>query len=181
MSEHYEPDIGLVRIHSPIADRFVSSEHAEGELTHLGDALGVDCTVVRHDGAWVRSYEHDGRRNEDWYSWRYPLLAPFDGVVVAVRENPVTNMPGALGQPPASSVTFARADSVHVVLAHVQEVRFAVGDTVTEGQEFALIGNNGMAWHPHVHIGAWRDETPLQIRIDLRSLGRARRERAGSE
>jgi hypothetical protein len=42
------------------------------------------------------------------------------------------------------------------------------------GEMVARIGNNGMARHPHVHIGAWRAETPLQVRFDLVALGRLR-------
>jgi hypothetical protein len=165
-------EMDAVVLHPPIAGRFTCLEHPAGELAHLGDALGVDCTAVRHDGAWIRAHNGDGLANSDWYSWRQPLLAPCASTVEACRLNPVTNAPGSLGAPPASCITFRRADHVRVVYAHVQEVEVDVGDSVTAGQPVARIGNNGMAWHPHVHVGAWRAETPLQIRFDLMALGR---------
>ena len=82
--------IEVVTVHPPTQARFVSMEHAEGELLHLGDALGVDCTVVRLVNGWVRPYETDGARNEDWYGWREPLLAPLDSIIESVRINDVT-------------------------------------------------------------------------------------------
>lgn len=31
-----------------------------------------------------------------------------------------------------------------------------------------------MSRHPHIHLGAWRDETPLQLRIDPSTIRPAR-------
>ena len=164
------PDvIDAVVIHRVVGATFVGCEHAAGELEYIGDALGVDCMVIRHDGRWARTYDGDGTRNEDWFGWGEPLLAPFDGTVEAIRVNPVVNEPGRLGAPPASTIVFARRDGVHVIYAHVDDISVAVGDEVTAGQPVARIGNNGVAWNPHVHVGAWRGEEALQIRFDLHS------------
>ena len=38
-----------VVLHPIVNDTFVCAEHAEGELTQLGDALGKDCMVIRMD------------------------------------------------------------------------------------------------------------------------------------
>ena len=38
-----------------------------------------------------------------------------------------------------------------------------VGDRVHAGQAVALVGDNGYARMPHIHIGAWRGKTPYQI------------------
>lgn len=149
-------------------------EHAEGELEHLGDARGVDCTVGRLVDGWVRHYEGDGSRNEDWYGWGEPLLAPVDSVVERVFINETTNDPGEMGDPPASIVIFRTEDETRVMYAHVMDVVIEEGDVVVAGQRIAAIGNNGMCRNPHVHVGAWRGDTPLQIRFDLRALGRMR-------
>jgi murein DD-endopeptidase MepM/ murein hydrolase activator NlpD len=164
--------IDEVVIAAPMAAVFACSEHPLGQLSELGDALGADCFVIRQTDSFPTTHEGDGKANEDWFGWRQPLLAPFDAVVERVRVNPITNHPGRLGKPPASAITFRRADGVHVTYAHVQETVVAEGDTVTTGQPVARVGNNGMAWMPHVHVGAWRGTTPLQVRIDLASLGR---------
>jgi len=164
----------VVTVHPPTQARFVSMEHAEGELLHLGDALGVDCTVVRLVNGWVRPYETDGARNEDWYGWREPLLAPLDSIIESVRINDVTNTPGVMGESPASMIVFKAQGDVRVVYAHIQDEEVAEGDTVEAGQPVACIGNNGMCRNPHVHVGASRGSTPLQIRFDLTALGRMR-------
>jgi murein DD-endopeptidase MepM/ murein hydrolase activator NlpD len=167
-------DVDAVLLHPPVASLFSAVEHAAGELHHLGDALGVDCTVLQLFDGWVRPYEGDGTRNEDWYGWSEPLLAPLSATVDAVRVNEVTNSPGVMGAPPASAVTFITDDGIHVVYAHVQSVLVAPGDLVEPGEPIARIGNNGVCRNPHVHVGAWRGDAPLQIRFDLVALGRLR-------
>ena len=161
---------GSAFIHPPVARRFTVLEHPAGELKHLGDALGSDCVVVDFVEGWMRPHRGDGRVNEEWFGWREPLLAPVDGTVVATRENDRTNEPGTMGNPPAASITFAAPDGLHVVYAHVQELEVRIGDEVRRGQHVARIANNGMCRHPHVHVGAWRGEQPLQVRFDLEAL-----------
>ena len=166
--------IESVTLHPPVAALFTCSEHAAGTLKFLGDALGADCVVQRFDGRWTRSYDGDGSRNEDWFGWDEPLLAPFDGTVVRVVTNDVTNDPGVLGESPAASIRFRRNDGVHVTYAHVRAVSVAEGEEVDAGTVVARIGNNGMSRHPHVHVGAWKDDTPYQVRFDLEAMSRIR-------
>lgn len=156
----------------PIFDaNFLCGEHKAGSLTVTGDALGTDCQIQsweEKDGpAFARPYHTDGRTNEDWYGWRADVLAPIDGTVIGRIVNPVVNVPGEMGQPPAGMVLIRRDDGVTVLLAHVDEPVVKVGDAVRRGQKIGVVGNNGMSRNPHIHIGAYRDTTPLQIRWDL--------------
>src|SRR5687767_12466898 len=143
--------VDAVVIHPPIAVAFECSEHPLGEEDHAGDALATDCRVVRDDGGpfgnFPRFYSGEGTRNEDWFSWNEPLLAPFDGVVKLILRNPVTNQPGTRGQGFASAILFERLANpdgvpVQVGYVHVQDVRVEVGDTVQAGDVVARIGNN---------------------------------------
>ena len=84
--------------------------------------------------------------------------------------NPVTNSPGALGEPPASMIVFRRADGLMVLYAHISEPSVAQGDTVEAGQPVAVVGNNGFSRTPHIHVGAWREQQPLQIVWDLSAM-----------
>jgi hypothetical protein len=167
------PDvIETVTIHRIFNEYFSCGEHYNGELEYLGDALGTDCVIqagLQGDAGFVTAFRNDGARNEDWHGWNAEVLAPFDGVVVAVNMNPVVNQPGQLGRPPASIILFERADGVRVLYAHVQDLQVARGDTVRAGQVVARVGNNGYGRNPHIHIGAWKGESPYQIRWDLRS------------
>ena len=181
--------IDVVTIHPPVAAPFQCSEHALGAEDHVPDALGSDCVVVRRVGGPGRNlaslYTGDGTRNEDWHSWREPLLAPFDGIVLIVQINPETTEPGVRGEGRSSAILFRQgfeddSSAPQVAYIHVREVLVAVGDTVRAGQEIARIGNNGSSFHPHVHVGAFLgdlmsdDAVPLQIRMDLEAMGRVR-------
>lgn len=169
--------IETVTLHALHNEYYACGEHRDGELEYLADALGTDCVIQGGlvegvEGGFVRPFRNDGAANEDWYGWNANVLAPFDGQVRAVRINEVTNLPGQLGRPPASLIVFERADGMLVLYAHVQDVQVAQGDTVRAGQIVARVGNNGYGRSPHIHVGAWKGETPYQIRWDLRTPAR---------
>lgn len=165
-----------VRAHPPFAGLYLCGEHRQGELQGLGDALGSDCLVqrmVEEDGrSWPRAYQGDGRRNEDWFGWRAPVLSPCDCEVLRVQANAQLNEPGRTGRPPAGFVLLRRDDGVHFLLAHLQAFQVAAGERVQAGQVLAEVGNNGFGRMPHLHIGAWQGQQALQIQWDLRVLGR---------
>ena len=178
--------IEAITIHPPVAARFQCSEHPLGAEDHVPDALGADCVVVRRDGGpngnLLSLYTGDGTRNEDWHSWREPLLAPFDGVVLGFQINPESTLPGVRGSGRSSAILFQQLvdgepTDVHVAYVHVREVTVSQGDTVRAGEPVARIGNNGSSFHPHVHVGAFRgdmmseDAVPLQVRMDLGAMG----------
>jgi murein DD-endopeptidase MepM/ murein hydrolase activator NlpD len=175
-----DSEIEQVRVGPLFREPFMCAEHAEGELEFPGDALGTDCVVTggidpRRPEGYSRMYRSDGRSNEDWYGWGADVLAPFDGEVVRVMANDVVNEPGRFGTPPAAMLAFRRDDGVIVLYGHVADVQVAVGERVRAGQVVAKVGNNGMSRNPHIHVGALRGDTPLQIRWDLRAMGELRR------
>jgi hypothetical protein len=95
--------IGEVEIAPLFYQRFACTEHVNGELNDLGDALGSDCLLLGGLGArngFLRFYKKDGATNEDWYGWHVGVHAPFNGVVIEVATNRATNTPGTPGQPP---------------------------------------------------------------------------------
>src|SRR5690606_33679265 len=127
--------IETVTLHRLHREYFACGAHVEGELEYLGDALGTDCIIHGGlqegvEGGFVRAFRSDGANNEDWYGWNAEVLAPFDGVIAAVRVNPVTNRPGQLGRPPASFIVFQRSDGMMVMFAHVQDLQVAQGEAV---------------------------------------------------
>lgn len=172
-------DPEAVLAHPPFTGYYQCGEHYEGQFKFKGDALGSDCVVaelVTEDGrTWSRTHRGDGRRNEDWFGWNAELLSPCDCTVVKLHLNPVTNLPGVLGKPPASHLVLERADGVRFLLAHLQAPTVAPGDAVRAGQPIARVGNNGYGRVPHVHVGAWRGELPLQIRWDQRAMNQVDR------
>lgn len=171
-----EPSLPIeaVTLHRLYDEYYACGDHREGELKSLGDALGTDCLIQGglRDTATVSQgfaspFRGDGRRNADWYGWNARVLAPFDGVVVKININPTVNKPGVLGKPPASFIVFEREDGMRVLFAHVQDLQVHEGDRITAGQFVARVGNNGFSRNPHIHVGAWKDGRPYQIRWDL--------------
>ena len=167
-------DIDAVLAHPPVDAFFSCTEHFDGQFKSVGDALGTDCVVTRlvevGGRVWSHSYEGDGEKNEQWYGWHEHLLAPCTCKVVEVHINSKDNEPGIMGEGHASSITFRREDGVEFLFAHVRQVTVKEGQAVDAGQPVAMIGNNGFARNPHVHVAAWKDNTPLQIRWDQRKM-----------
>ncbi|WP_419166118.1 hypothetical protein [Candidatus Palauibacter sp.] len=143
--------IEAVTIHPPGAARFQCSDHALGAEDHVPDALAADCVVVRSDGGpngnLLPLYTGDGTRNEDWHGWRERLLAPFDGVVLGIRINPESTVPGVRGSGRSSAIGFAQLVDGEPTDVHVGAFR---GDMMSE------------------------DAVPLQVRMDLAAMGRLR-------
>jgi hypothetical protein len=165
-------EIEVVTIHPIHNHAFSVTEHPEGQLAHIGDALGCDCVIHRFIDGWSRHYQNDGSDNEDWYGWNADVLAPFDGIVESTYINPFTNTPGNIQESRASSIVFVRFDGVRVCYCHVMNFNVKEGDAVKAGDVVAKVGNNGYSRHPHIHIGAWKEKTPLQISFDLKAMGR---------
>ena len=173
-----QPDdsaVGSVVIYPFTHQHFVCLEHPLGQLKRLGDALGSDCVIVGlGSGAQAKFpsfYRTNGAQNSDWIGWKASVLAPFRGVIDSLYVNRVANVPGVLGKDRASVIIFRRADGLRVLFAHVQDIRVKVGDTVSAGERVASVGNNGAAYFPHTHIGAYKSDEPLQIRFDLAAMG----------
>lgn len=180
-------EIKAVVLYPVMNTTFTCAEHAEGELTNLGNAYGRDCMVIRNDTTRLKGhripslFKNNGLKNEDWFGWEVAVLAPCDGTVTSVHVNEMTNQPGRIPDRTelegASEIRFSCENGVQVVYAHIRNPNVESGQSVQSGQEVALIGNNAVSTAPHIHLGAWKDETPLQIRFDLRALGKIRGEK----
>ena len=180
MNSGTKEEIQAVLLHPVMWNIYGCTEHGGRGL--LGDAYGKDCFALEHDPDrasdryFLSQYKNDGMNNEDWFGWEAPLLAPCDGIVESMMENGEPNEPGQkLSREelkPAAQVVFTCDTGENVVYAHIRNanVYIEVGDRVKAGAIVAEVGNNGVSRSPHVHIGAWREETPLQIRFDLRLL-----------
>ncbi|HWV39812.1 MAG TPA: M23 family metallopeptidase [Vulgatibacter sp.] len=177
--------IDAVVVHPIFASWVLTNEHWAGQLGELGDALGSDVFVaelVEEGGrSWLRTYRGDGSRNEDWFGWRREVLAPIAGEVVRVHLNPITNEPGSWTPGMATFLILRGDDDTHVLVAHLREIVVQEGARVEVGQPLGLVGNNGNSRHPHIHLGAWRGDQPLQIRFDLAAMAKLREAGARAE
>lgn len=165
-----------VLIHPPVdagekALSLWTREHTYRPQLRNGDQLARDFTVARvGDDGIPRTYRPgtSGKSNEDWFGWRRDVLAPFDGSVTRVETPSSTNEPGSMNREAKPGlIMFEDDEGTTVIYAHVREIDVEEGQTVERGEVVAKVGNNANSRAPHVHVGAWKDNTPLQIQVDL--------------
>lgn len=172
----HAPQTPSEMVHPLFNEIYVCNEHYASQFGHVGDALGTDCYIQSfkeiNGRSWMRSYKNNGRDNADWYGWNKPVLAPISGEIVLVNENTKVNKPGFMGKGKATFVVIKREDGLHATVAHLQNLKVQVGDKVIAGEVIGLVGNNGQSWHPHIHLGIWRDDKPLQVRFDQTRMPR---------
>ncbi|GAA4379869.1 M23 family metallopeptidase [Agromyces bauzanensis] len=111
---------------------------------------------------------------ERFFAFGRPILAPADGVVVAVhdgepdheaRRSQLALVGYMLGQAQRARrgvgaiagnhvIIALRDGSAFVALVHLRKgsLRVAVGDAVTTGQQVGSCGNSGNSTQPHVHV-----------------------------
>ena len=146
-----------------------SREHTYKDHLQLGDQLARDFVVItaNEDGI-MEAFRNDGKENTDYISWRKKVLAPVSGTVTLVNKPETTNTPGKMNrEAEPGRIYIQNNDGAKVSLVHVREIKVKEGEQLKAGEFVAKVGNNGTSTGPHVHIGAWKDGTPLQIQVDL--------------
>lgn len=110
-------------------------------------------------------YRDKGAKNEDWFAWGQPLVAPGDGTVVDAADATPDNIRGGTNYFNGADVKTApmkfygnylvidHGNGEFSLLGHVQKgsLQVKVGDKVQRGQPVAKIGSSGSSNNPHVH------------------------------
>lgn len=146
-----------------------SREHTYKKQLQLGDQLARDFVVAgaTKDGI-LKFFENNGKQNKDYLSWRKNVLAPVAGTVQEVTHPDTTNKPGVMNRKAEPGVIQIRTkNGASVTVVHVREIEVEEGQQVQAGEVIAKVGNNGNSTGPHIHVGAWKGDTPLQIQVDL--------------
>jgi murein DD-endopeptidase MepM/ murein hydrolase activator NlpD len=140
-------------------------------LDPMAQALGWKRNFMRYSYDFVvtdaqgRMHRGDGSRNEDWYGWGKPVLAPAGGKVIRAVGGIPDNAKGKA--PPFAREQFIADPSLmwgnHVeidhgngeisLLAHLRQgsVTLKPGDTVAPGQQVGQMGFSGDAFLVHLH------------------------------
>lgn len=176
---------GSVIIHAPVEESFTCSEHWDGQFLYLGDALGTDCVIQefynKNGRMFMKLFQNEGLNNEDWFGFGKNVLAPCDCVVTNIHNNDMVNKPGIINPGRAGSITFEMNDGTKIIMAHLDNIILSEGEYVKRGDNVAKVGNNGYSRNPHLHIAAWHDAIPLQIRFDQKTIGIKMREQLNNE
>jgi murein DD-endopeptidase MepM/ murein hydrolase activator NlpD len=102
----------------------------------------------------------------DYASYGAPVTSPCGGVVIAA-EGALPDMPP--GKPDdehfRGNYVVVRCGGGIVKLGHLQQrsIRVGVGASVRTGETIGSIGNSGGSSEPHLHIGAFSAETPIDV------------------
>jgi Peptidase family M23 len=128
---------------------------------HNAGRYAYDLSIVDSAG---RMYRSDGSRNDDWYSWNAPVLAPGAGIVVAAEsEQPDwevgrTSLPDSvvLARPVAlygNYVVINHGNGEFSLLAHMRRgsVTLRPGDRVRQGDPVGRVGFSGSVYTVHTH------------------------------
>lgn len=96
-----------------------------------------------------------GERNEDYFAWRQPVVAPGGGTVVVAQDGVADNAPNRPvgGNLYGNFVVIDHGTGEFSLLAHLEQgsLRVKVGERISAGQPLARVGNSGMSTEPHLH------------------------------
>jgi murein DD-endopeptidase MepM/ murein hydrolase activator NlpD len=120
--------------------------------------------MIFKEGFW---YSGDGSRNEDYYCFGQPIVAPADGMVVSSDNTVADNPPGAednLEKPLGNHVILDHQNGEFSFLCHFQQgsVQVQAGDSVVTGQLLGLCGNSGASDIPHLHYHLQTTAVPFE-------------------
>lgn len=149
------------------------SHHRRLDITGgMTTAIGVKTNMTRYAYDFVivdeagKMYRGDGEKNEDWYGFGTPVVAPAGGVVVAMsdgqRDNTKSkkNLEMSIAAfmknnnlPFGNYVIIDHQNGEYSFFAHFKNGSVTVkkGDTVKQGQKIGEMGFSGDAFLVHLH------------------------------
>lgn len=176
------------------------SHHRRLDITgDMTTAIGVKTNMTRYAYDFVivdeagKMFRGDGEKNEDWYGFGSPIVAPADGVVVAMsdgqpdntrsRKNLEMTFEGFMKNHNLPFGNFAIIDhrnGEYSFFAHFRNGSVTVkkGETVKQGQKVGEMGFSGDAFLVHLHYQLqsndhWGEGLPSYFHDIERYLGGA--------
>lgn len=149
------------------------SHHRRLDVTGgMTTAIGVKTNMTRYAYDFVivdeggKMYRGDGEKNEDWYGFGSPIVAPAGGVVVAMGDGQLDNTKSKKNLkmsfeafmknnnlPFGNYAIIDHQNGEYSFFAHFKNGSVAVrkGDTVKQGQKIGEMGFSGDAFLVHLH------------------------------
>ena len=113
------------------------------------ERYAVVFTVLK-DG---RPYSGDGSKNDDYYCYGQPVLAPADGTVVLINNTFADNVPGRAEEimPTGNRVLISHGNQEYSLFMHLKQnsIKVKTGQKVKAGQAVGECGNSGNSPAPH--------------------------------
>jgi len=135
---------------------YVAAEHGylDAHKRFLAETFAYDFLQI---GANGKSYQRDGKNNEDYYAYGKKVLAAKDGTVVLVRRDVAENVPGETTNfttPSGNVVIVDHGNGQFGYYAHLKPftVSLKTGARVKAGDVLGEVGNSGDSPEPHLHF-----------------------------
>jgi hypothetical protein len=152
----------ITRFHPPFRGTATISHGGPTRATNYhhgsrGQRFAYDI-VVKEDGR-ARRPGAKKSRNDAYYIYGRPVLAPAAGVVIRAINDVPDNRPGTRGRAGGNGVIIDHGFSEYSSVWHAipGSVRVSVGDYVEAGQQVARVGNSGRSTGPHIHMHVTND------------------------
>jgi murein DD-endopeptidase MepM/ murein hydrolase activator NlpD len=109
--------------------------------------------LIKRNG---QTHSGNGKRNEDYFAFAQPILAPANARVVSSLNDVPDNTPGELNpkQPAGNHVWLDFGNGEFALLAHFKQgsVLVKTGQQVKAGEQLGLCGNSGNSSEAHLHL-----------------------------
>lgn len=143
----------FVQFSLPFLGKWRCTQGNDGAHTHRGHwRHGFDFEVADATGAVSKG---TGRRVEDYYCYRLPVLAAADGTVARVVDGIPDNAVGEMNLKDnfGNLVLLYHGPGLYSMVAHLAKgsVKVKPGELVKEGDTLGLCGNSGRSPVPHLH------------------------------
>ncbi len=100
-------------------------------------------------------FRNSGQKNDDYFTFGQPVLAPGDGCVRQVVDGVEDNVPGERNPyfVPGNLVVIDHQNGEYSFLAHFKQgtIEVQVGQQLKQGEQLGLCGNSGNSSEPHIH------------------------------
>ncbi len=109
------------------------------------------------NGAMFKGASH---KNDNYFAWGMPVIAPAAGRIVEVRSNMPDHPPLTTKMQGANYIFIEHENRETSVIYHLMNgsVKIAPGQNVPQGLEIAAIGDSGISMFPHIHYELDRRE-----------------------
>ncbi len=115
------------------------------------ERFALDLLIMRGG----RSFDGDGKRNEQYFCFGKNVVAPASGIVVEMSDGLADNLPGSVNptQLYGNHLVIDHGGGEYSLFGHLQKGSIAVkkGQLVFAGQVLAHAGNSGVSTEPHLH------------------------------
>ncbi len=154
------PDAGYqdtTKLKLPFSGQWLVLEGGHGIFNNVyqmseDQQFAIDFALLKNGSP----FEGDGTKNEQFYCFGQPVLAPADGTVVRVVNDIGDNAPGKPSQekPYGNMILILHSTNEYSILTNLKQnsIKLKHGDAVKQGDPVGECGNSGASLAPRVHF-----------------------------